>query len=102
MNFSSKSVAHQWRARATTGFPDQTGQRPAPPAADAVVAKANTAGAKIATADLYSFVIANCGGVAGYATCPGFQLPMNVHYTPKGWAALAAEMHRNLLLVMYE
>jgi len=71
-------------------------------AADAVVAKANTAGAKIATADLYSFVIANCGGVAGYATCPGFQLPMNVHYTPKGWAALAAEMHRNLLLVMYE
>jgi hypothetical protein len=28
----------------------------------------------------------------GYAHCDGFQLPTNVHYTPEGWSALAAEM----------
>ena len=65
-------------------------------AADAVMAAEVAKGATIATADLYSFVTAKCGG-AGYASCPGFQLPMNVHYTPEGWAALAAEMRRTLL-----
>ena len=64
-------------------------------AADAIVANANAAGARIATADLYAFVLARCGG-AGYATCPGFQLPMNVHYTTDGWTALAAEMLKSL------
>ena len=44
------------------------------------MAAANKQGAKIATADLYSFVLGKCGG-AGYKTCDGFQLPMNVHYT---------------------
>jgi len=29
----------------------------------------------------------------------GFQLPMNVHYADEGWAALAAEMRRILLLL---
>ena len=49
-------------------------------AADKIMAAANKQGAKIATADLYSFVLGKCGG-AGYKTCDGFQLPMNVHYT---------------------
>ena len=49
-------------------------------AADRIMAAANKQGAKIATADLYSFVLGKCGG-AGYKTCDGFQLPMNVHYT---------------------
>ena len=68
-------------------------------AADAVMAAAVAKGARIATVDLYSFVVRKCGG-QGYASCPGFQLPMNVHYTPQGWDDLAAEMRRNLLLVM--
>ncbi len=50
----------------------------------------------IETADLYSFVLAKCGG-AGYSSCPGFQLPANVHFTDEGWTALAAEMERVLL-----
>eukprot|EP01052_Picozoa_sp_SAG31_P009820 SAG31_NODE_525_length_14489_cov_3.693815_8_plen_416_part_00 len=61
-------------------------------AADAVIMKANASGAKIVTADLYSFVLKKCGG-KGYVHCDGFQLPMNVHYTAAGWKALAAEMH---------
>ena len=65
-------------------------------AADAVMAAEVAKGATIATADLYSFVTAKCGG-AGYASCPGFQLPKNVHFTPAGWDALAAEMHRTLV-----
>ena len=65
-------------------------------AADAVMAAEVAKGATIATADLYSFVTAKCGGV-GYASCPGFQLPKNVHFTPAGWDALAAEMHRTLV-----
>ena len=56
-------------------------------------------GAKITTADLFSFVVAKCGGNPVYKACAGFQLPMNVHYTPEGWTALAAEMQRNLLLL---
>ena len=64
-------------------------------AADAIMADANAAGARIATADLYSFVLARCGG-SGYASCPGFQLPMNVHFTSVGWTALAAEMLKSL------
>lgn len=64
-------------------------------AADGVMAAANAAGARIATADLYSFVLAKCGG-KGYAHCDGFQLPMNVHYTATGWAALAGQMHTAL------
>ena len=64
--------------------------------ADQVMAAANAQGAKIATADLYSFVVAKCGG-QGYHSCSGFQLPMNVHYTPAGWKALAGEMRRVLL-----
>ena len=56
------------------------------------MAKANAAGAKIVTADLYDFVLKKCGGT-GYQHCDGFQLPMNVHYTAAGWTALAAEMH---------
>ena len=50
----------------------------------------------IETADLYSFVLAKCGGL-GYSRCPGFQLPANVHFTDEGWTALAAEMERVLL-----
>ena len=64
-------------------------------AADRVVAAANAAGARIATGDLYGFVLKRCGG-AGYAHCDGFQLPMNVHFTAAGWSALAAEMHAYL------
>lgn len=66
-------------------------------AADRVMAAAVAGGAQIATADLYSFVLDKCGGKPGYASCPGFQLPMNVHFTPQGWAAIAAEMRRVLL-----
>lgn len=66
-------------------------------AADSVIAAAVAKGAHISTADLYSFVLSKCGGRPGYASCPGFQLPMNVHYTPEGWTALAGEMHRILL-----
>lgn len=66
-------------------------------AADTVMAAAVARGAKIATADLYSFVLGRCGGKPGYASCPGFQLPNNVHFTPEGWSALAGEMHRVLL-----
>ena len=47
-------------------------------AADAVVAAAVRNGATIATADLHSFVVGKCGGSPTYASCPGFQLPMNV------------------------
>ena len=65
-------------------------------AADAVMAAENAKGANISTADLYSFVLAKCGG-SGYTSCPGFQLPMNVHFTPEGWRSLAAEMRRFLL-----
>ena len=65
-------------------------------AADAVMAAANAKGGNISTADLYSFVLAKCGG-AGYKSCPGFQLPMNVHFTPEGWRSLAAEMRRVLI-----
>ena len=61
------------------------------------MAAAVARGAQIATADLYSFVLRKCGGKPGYASCPGFQLPNNVHYTPAGWAALAGEMRRVLL-----
>lgn len=64
-------------------------------AADGVMAAANAAGANISTADLHSFVLARCGG-KGYKSCPGFQLPMNVHYTDDGWHELAAEMRRIL------
>jgi hypothetical protein len=65
-------------------------------AADQVMASANAAGANISTADLYSFVVQRCGG-RGYCSCPGFQLPMNVHYEPEGWRALAEEMRRVLM-----
>ena len=61
-------------------------------AADVVVAAANAKGAKIATADLYSYVLSKCGGT-GYQHCNGFQLPMNVHYTAAGWTALAERMY---------
>ena len=57
-------------------------------AAAQVMAAANAAGAKIATLDLYSLVLARCGG-PGYKSCDGFQLPANVHYTAEGWQALA-------------
>lgn len=68
-------------------------------AADKVIAAANATGARISTADLYTFVLRKCGG-RGYARCPGFQLPNNVHYTPAGWAALAGEMHRILMTAL--
>lgn len=69
-------------------------------AADRVVAAAVAAGARIATLDLYGFVLARCGGKPGYAACPGFQLPNNVHFTPAGWNALAAEMRQALLALL--
>lgn len=53
-------------------------------------------GAKITTVDLYNFVLQRCGG-KGYKTCPGFQLPANVHYTPAGWTALAQVMSEAVL-----
>ena len=56
-----------------------------------LIEDAARAGAKIGTSDLYSFVLQNCGG-RGYSQCLGFQLPSNVHYTEKGWAALAARL----------
>ena len=65
-------------------------------AADEVIKAANDAGAKIKTLDLYSFVLKKCGG-QGYSSCTGFQLPVNVHFTASGWAALAAEMGDALL-----
>ena len=41
-------------------------------AADAVMAAAvKNDGAKIATVDLYSFVVEKCGGDAAYKSCPG-------------------------------
>lgn len=60
-------------------------------AAASVVAAANAAGAKIETLDLYELVIESCGGAAAYAanSCPGFQLPANVHFAAAGWKALA-------------
>jgi len=48
-------------------------------------------GVEIATLDLYSFVLKRCGG-KGYATCDGFQLPMNEHYTSSGWVSLGHQM----------
>lgn len=65
-------------------------------AAATLISDANSAGAVISTADLYTFVLKKCGG-QGYVHCDGFQLPMNVHYTPEGWTALAAEMETFLL-----
>ena len=65
-------------------------------AAGQVVAAANAAGADIPTADLFSWVLGKCGG-AGYKTCEGFQLPMNVHFTPTGWASLANQTADYLL-----
>jgi hypothetical protein len=65
-------------------------------AAAKVVAAANAAGAKIETVDLYTFVLAKCGG-PGYSTCDGFQLPANVHYTPEGWSSIAVEMSKSLV-----
>jgi len=66
-------------------------------AADAVMSAAVGAGASICTADLYDYVIQQCGGSEGYTSCDGFQLPVNVHFTATGFAALAAEMERILL-----
>lgn len=65
-------------------------------AAAKVVAAANAAGATIVIADLYTFVLAKCGGT-GYKTCDGFQLPANVHYTAVGWEAIATEFSGMLL-----
>lgn len=70
-------------------------------AAAEVMADANAAGAQIETADLYSFVLVRCGG-KGFAHCDGFQLPMNVHYTAEGWAALAKELSSILFKTMDE
>ena len=64
-------------------------------AADRVVAAANAGGAKIATADLYSYALERCGG-KGYSTCAGFQKLYDVHYTAAGRASLAKEMDRSL------
>ena len=66
-------------------------------AADGVMRAAVARGARIATADLYSYVIERCGGQPGYAQCAGFQLPFNVHFTAAGFAALAAEVQRATL-----
>ena len=66
-------------------------------AAAVVVAAANAAGATIKTADMFTFVLDKCGG-AGYSNCTGFQLPMNVHFTPAGWSALAAQFVNTYLL----
>ena len=63
-------------------------------AADGVMRAAVARGATIATVDLYGFVIDRCGGAPGYTQCPGFQLPVDVHFTATGFAALAAEMQR--------
>jgi hypothetical protein len=52
-------------------------------------------GANITTVDLYTPVLEKCGG-PGYTTCPGFQLPNNVHYTDEGWAFLAQTMRDHL------
>jgi hypothetical protein len=65
-------------------------------AAAKVVAVANSAGANISTAPLYDFVLSKCGG-KGYNTCPGFQLPNNVHFEPAGWSALATKVYSVLM-----
>lgn len=65
-------------------------------AADTVIAAAVAKGANISISDLYTFVLNKCGG-HGYSTCPGFQLPNNVHFTNDGWKELAEQMHRDLL-----
>ena len=62
-------------------------------AADQVMATAAASGAQIATLDLYNFVLEKCGG-AGYKNCPNFQIPVNVHFEPAGWKALAAEVYK--------
>jgi hypothetical protein len=65
-------------------------------AADKVMSDANANGADIKTLDLYSFVLAKCGGT-GYSNCSGFQLPANVHYTADGWSQLGAVMSEAVL-----
>jgi hypothetical protein len=65
-------------------------------AAAAVMAKANAAGANITVFDLYAPVLAKCGG-KGYASCDGFQLPANVHFTAYGWEVLADWMTKAVL-----
>ena len=61
-----------------------------------VIQAANQNGANIQVLDLYSFVLAKCGG-HGYVTCDGFQLPQNVHYTATGWTALANQYYNALM-----
>jgi len=61
-----------------------------------IMADARRQGADIATVDLYSFVVEQCGG-PGYTSCSGFQLPHNVHFTSKGWSAMSEQMAQALL-----
>ena len=65
--------------------------------ADGVMLAAVARGARMATEDLYLYVVERCGGQPGYAQCPGFQLPFNVHFSATGFAALAAEVQRATL-----
>lgn len=65
-------------------------------AAASVIADVQAAGADVAVLDLYDFVLTRCGG-PGYKSCPGFQLPANVHYTPLGWETLADVVTKALL-----
>ena len=68
-------------------------------AAASIISAANAAGATIETLDLYALVIEQCGGAAAYAknSCPGFQLPANVHFADAGWQALASVTVQSVL-----
>eukprot|EP00117_Sycon_ciliatum_P012603 scpid74168/ scgid13611/ len=45
---------------------------------------------EIPTDDLYGWVEKKCGD--GYSSCPGIQLPKNVHYTPAGYDYLVESL----------
>lgn len=66
-------------------------------AAQGVIAAAQQQGAQIAVLDMHSYVVKQCGGKEVYASCDGFQNPVDVHYTAAGWAGIAQQMATALL-----
>lgn len=74
----------------------------APPRAQDDVATYNAAAKEvmdhkgIPIIDLYSFVIAQCGGDEHYTSCPGFQQEGNVHFEPEGYSRMAQFIYNSV------
>lgn len=66
------------------------------PKYNAVAAEVIAQFPEIVTIDLYAFVLQKCGGNPHYTSCPGFQLPNNVHFEDAGWQEMAALMLKTI------